>query len=101
VDENTGPFTYAPGTHPKGTVTREPEFLFKDGKTPRSNDDQVGKLVPPEKWMRGIGPAGTMIFADTRGLHKGGLAKTRERYLYTAEFTSPNAGNGGILTGRA
>jgi hypothetical protein len=101
VDENTGPFTYAPGTHPKGAVTREPEFLFKDGKTSRSNDDQVGKLVSPEKWVRGIGPAGTMIFADTRGLHKGGLAKSRERYLYTAEFTSPNAGNGGILTGRA
>lgn len=101
VDENTGPFTYAPGTHPKGSVTSEPEFLFKDGKTPRSNDEQVGKLVPAGKWVRGIGPAGTMIFADTRGLHKGGQAKTRERYLYTAEFTSPNAGDGGIVTGKA
>jgi hypothetical protein len=101
VDENTGPFTYAAGTHPKGTVKREPEFLFKDGKTPRSSDEQMAALVPSEKWVRGIGPAGTMIFADTRGLHKGGLARSRERYLYTAEFTSPNAGCGGIVTGRA
>jgi hypothetical protein len=100
VDEGNGPFTYAPGTHPKGAVTAEPEFVHKDGKTLRSNDDQVHRLVPRERWVRGVGPAGTVIFADTRGLHKGGLAFERERLLYTAEFTSPTAGDGGIRTGR-
>jgi hypothetical protein len=100
VNEGNGPFTYAPGTHPKGAVTQEPEFLHKDGKTPRSNDDQIHRLVPRDRWVRGVGPAGTVIFADTRGLHKGGLAQERDRLLYTAEFTSPNAGDGGIRTGR-
>ncbi|HYI91943.1 MAG TPA: hypothetical protein VEX68_00225 [Bryobacteraceae bacterium] len=96
VDDGAGPFTYAPGTHPKGGVVRNPEFLYKDGKTPRSDDDQMAAVVPRDRWVRGIGDIGTIIFADTRGLHKGGQATQRDRLLFTCEFTSPNAGNGGV-----
>jgi hypothetical protein len=100
VDDQAGPFTYAPGTHPKGTVVRNPEFLYKDGKTPRSDDRQMAAVVPNNRWIRGVGDIGTIIFADTRGLHKGGQATHRDRLLFTCEFTSPNAGDGGLPTSR-
>lgn len=100
VDEGAGPFTYAPGTHPKGSVVKNPEFLYKDGKTPRSDDSQMAAVVPRDRWVKGVGEIGTVIFADTRGLHKGGLALQKDRLLFTCEFTSPNAGNGGVQTSR-
>jgi hypothetical protein len=97
VDDGRGPFTYAAGSHPKAGFTASPEYLHKDGQTTRSNDRQMAKLIPSERWVTGVGPKGTVIFADTRGYHKGGLARERERLLYTCEFTSPSAGDGGIL----
>jgi hypothetical protein len=36
----------------------------------------------------GTGDAGTIIFADTRGFHKGGEARTRDRLMYTCMYTS-------------
>jgi hypothetical protein len=94
VDDGAGPFTYAPGTHPKGAVRRQPEYLHKDGHTTRSNDAQMSAVLPHDRWIKGIGPKGTIIFADTRGYHKGGLARQRDRILYIAEYLSPAGGNG-------
>jgi hypothetical protein len=96
VDMGSGPFTYARGTHMKSGFSKLPEYMHKDGETPRSNDEQMAKVVPADRWLTAIGPRGTMVFADTRGYHKGGLARERERILYTCEFTSPSAGDGGI-----
>jgi hypothetical protein len=94
VDEGAGPFTYAPGTHPKGACRRQPPYLHKDGPTTRSDDAQMATVVPPERWIKGTGPKGSIIFADTRGFHKGGLARERDRVLYIAEFLSPAGGHG-------
>jgi hypothetical protein len=94
VDDGAGPFTYAPGTHPKGGVRRTPEYLHKDGQTTRSDDRQMDAVIPSQRWVKGTGPIGTMIFADTRGFHKGGLSRERERLLYIAEFLSPMGGHG-------
>ncbi len=100
VDEGCGPFTYAVGTHHKGRVRKTPRYTHKDGSTKRSSDDQMSAVVPPERWVKGIGPRGTMIFADTHGYHKGGLARERDRLLYVAEYTSLAGGRGGISTFR-
>jgi hypothetical protein len=89
VDEGAGPFTYAPGTHFKGGLRREPDYLFEEGCTRRSSDSQMAKVVPAERWAKGVGPAGTIIFADTHGYHKGGFARFRDRIMYTCMFTSP------------
>ena len=94
VDDGAGPFTYARGTHPKGIVRRAPAYLHKDGPTTRSDDSQMAAVVPREHWVKGTGPIGTIIFADTRGYHKGGLSRERERLLYIAEFLSPMGGHG-------
>jgi hypothetical protein len=91
VDEGSGPFTYAPGTHGKGTRRTPPAHMFKEGNTTRSSDEQMAAIVPPGEWVTSIGPKGTIVLADTRGYHKGGLARDRDRIMYTCMFTSSTA----------
>jgi hypothetical protein len=83
VDDDAGPFTYAVGTHLKGGLCRKPR-----GAGNRSDDKQMAEVVPPERWVRCTGPKGTIIFADTRGYHKGGFAQERDRIMYICVFTS-------------
>ena len=89
VDEGTGPFTYAPGTHRKGSRwNQNPEFFFENN-VRRSTDQQMSKVVPQSEWVRAIGAKGTLVFADTRGFHKGGEARDKDRLMYTCMYTSP------------
>lgn len=91
VDEGAGPFTYAPGTHAKGSRRKQPAYMFKEENTKRSNDEQMAEIVPRQDWVTSMGRKGTIILADTRGYHKGGLARTRDRITYTCMFTSSTA----------
>jgi hypothetical protein len=100
VDEGAGPFTYACGTHQKGSFRTQPAFLYKDGGTPRSSDEQMAAVVPRDQWVTALGPAGTIVFADTRGFHKGGLARHRDRVVFVTLFCSPGAARGGISTAK-
>ncbi len=89
VDEGAGPFTYAPKTHRKGVNrSKQPKYTL-EGNVRRSTDEQMAEVVPKKDWVRGTGRKGTIIFADTRGFHKGGEAKTDDRLMYTCMFTSP------------
>lgn len=91
VDAGAGPLTYAPGTHARGTIkTPVASRLVREGHlmVPRSEDAQVEAVVPKEKWITAIGARGTVVLVDTRGYHKGGLARERERLLYTCMFNS-------------
>ncbi len=88
VDEGAGPFTYAKGTHFKGPLRGEPPFTL-EGHVQRSDDSQMAVVAPREQWITGTGQRGTIIFADTRGYHKGGLARTSDRIMYNCMFTSP------------
>jgi len=88
VDEQAGPFTYAPGTHPKGPIRCEPPYFIEHG-VRRSSDEQMAEVVPEDRWIKAVGPVGTVVFADTRGYHKGGLARERDRFMFVSMFTSP------------
>ena len=89
VDQGTGPFTYAPGTHRKGKLrSANPEFAIEGG-VRRTTDEQMSAVIPESEWIRGTGKKGTIIFADTRGYHKGGEARTRDRLMFTCMYTSP------------
>lgn len=90
VDEGAGPFTYAPGTHRKGKVRREPSSFDESG-VRRWTDAQMAEVVPESEWVRATGGAGTILFADTRGFHKGGLARKSDRLLFTSLYTSPTS----------
>jgi hypothetical protein len=89
VDEGAGPFVYARGSH------RRPERVAPhshlDGETPRSEDAEMAALVPPDRWLTAFGARGTIVFADTRGYHKGGWSRSVERVVYVCEFLSSRA----------
>ena len=98
VDEGAGPFTYAPGTHRKGRFRSiEPEF-FMEGGVRRTTDEQMIAVFPKENWKKGMGKKGTIIFADTRGFHKGGEARTKDRLMYTCMYTSRASESKELLT---
>ena len=88
VDEGAGPVTYAAGTHAKGDIRRTPDY-FLEGGVKRTNDDQMAQVASTERWIKATGARGTIVFADTRGYHKGGLARECDRVMYTCMFTSP------------
>jgi hypothetical protein len=87
VDEGKGPFTYVPGTHVRGARRVEPATA-QEGQHRRANDEQMEAVVARDEWFVGTGPAGTILFADTTGWHKGGSARTGDRLLYTCLFGS-------------
>jgi hypothetical protein len=86
VAEGAGPFTYASRSRSR----RAPQSFDENG-VRRWDDEQMAELVPPEKWIKATGEKGTVVFADTRGYHKGGLAREHDRVLYTCMFTSPTS----------
>jgi hypothetical protein len=87
VDAGAGPFTYAPGTHRKGPNRREPEF-FLEGRVKRTDDEQMAAVVPRSEWVSAVGRKGSIVFADTNGYHRGGLARESDRLMYTCMYTS-------------
>lgn len=87
IDDGAGPFTYAPGSHRKGRIKTEPEYAIENG-VRRTSDAQMAAVVPEERWIKCLGSKGTIIFADTRGYHKGGLARQSDRLMYLCMFTS-------------
>lgn len=87
VDLGAGPFTYAKGTHRKGPIQSEPQY-FLEGRVKRTEDDQMAAVVPREQWLTATGTRGTIVFADTNGYHRGGLARDSDRLMYTCMYTS-------------
>jgi hypothetical protein len=81
VDGGCGPFQYASGSHMKSANANVRAF-DKYG----LGDDEMATLVPRDRWFVGTGPPGTIIFADTRGYHKGGLARQRERLVFVGMY---------------
>lgn len=91
VDEGTGPFTYIAGSQPGGRWQKLASHRFfghgsyypKDGKV----EEDIKKLgVPPEDLRLNTGKAGTIIFCNTMGVHKGGYATKGERIMITAFY---------------
>lgn len=86
VDEDTGPFTYIVSSHYGGRW----RYVFPQ-RPPHGYyplDGAVEKIIPSTYTKVCTGRAGTIIFCDTSGLHKGGYAKKHERLMYTAGFLS-------------
>src|SRR3990172_300126 len=87
VNDGAGPFTYAPRTHICGSRSVEPAGFY-EGHVRRSTDDQMDAVVPRNDWVVASGTPGTIVFADTSGLHKGGLALMSDRLMFTCMYVS-------------
>ena len=86
VDEGAGPFIYVKGTQYGGRW----RHLFREqpphGFLPPS--EPIDTLIPPSDIKHFTGRAGTIIFCDTSGYHRGGYATQRERIMLTMGYCS-------------
>lgn len=85
VDESSGPFIYVPGSQPRGRYSH----LTPPSRHPwRLQDHEVESVFPKEYWTLCSGAAGTVIVADTVGLHKGGFTISGYRGVAVFTYTS-------------
>ncbi len=90
VNEGAGPFTYIKGTQPRGKFSHvAPHKYFGEGsyypkdrviQSACTNKKVAEQIVPM------VGKAGTIIFANTLGLHRGGSAHQKERHMLTLNY---------------
>lgn len=86
VDETAGPFTYIRGTQHGGKWRALAPQEPPRGSYPPA--DKIERIIPREDMLVGTGRAGTIIFCDTSGIHKGGYATKKERLMFTAGYCS-------------
>jgi hypothetical protein len=87
VGPQDGPTSYIPASHELGASKIRPE-AFLENTAWRSTDEQMEKTVPRDRWVIATGERGTIWFIDTRGYHKGGHVRGKDRLLYNAMWTS-------------
>ncbi len=86
VDDDTGPFMYVKGSQLGGKWRNFYPQIPPTGVYPP--EGAVESAVPREDIAICTGKAGTIIFADTSGLHKGGFCKKKDRKHFVGGFTS-------------
>ena len=94
IDENAGPFTYVPDSHLKGTYGDlwPGDTILKHvygGSYPDTKD--LEEKFKNEQIKVCTAKAGTLIFCDTYGLHRGGHCKTTDRILGNWVYTTPSS----------
>jgi hypothetical protein len=84
VDENSGPFIYV-----KQSTYGRKYGSYLPQRPPKGYypvEGAVEKKVEGNDITVCTGKAGTVVFADTSGLHKGGYAKLNKRVMFTAGY---------------
>ncbi|QLC22271.1 hypothetical protein HFP51_08840 [Parasphingopyxis sp. CP4] len=85
-EPSDGPFQYVRGSHDRGTrkslFPQTPPFGFYPG------DEEVGNAVSEDEIITVTGKAGTVIFADTNAIHRGGFSTRNERTMFAAVYVS-------------
>lgn len=87
TDEGAGPFMYVKGSQYGGKWRHKFPQRPPVGVYPPPG--AVEQAIPKEDIKICTAPAGTIIFADTSGLHRGGYSTTARRVMSFADFTSP------------
>ena len=91
VDEEAGPFEYLRGSPAGGRNAHlwpwEGDEVYEaHGLYPPQ--DEFESKAPAEDVLTATGPAGTMVFADTSGFHRGGWTRHKPRVLSYCSFVS-------------
>ena len=88
VDDTNGPFVYVKKSQPSGKSIYS---RFAPQKLPYGSypdEHLLSSKVSHNDVVTAVGKAGTVIFCDTAGLHKGGLSFSGERVMATAFYPS-------------
>jgi hypothetical protein len=87
VDAETGPFEYVPGSQPGGV---HGDFHpWEPMRVGRISEEELARRVRSDEVRTFTAPAGTMIFCNTSGLHRGGFAEAKPRVLAAVTYCSP------------
>jgi hypothetical protein len=87
VTAGSGPLEYARGSNARAR-RRERWGTEYDGIGFRISDREIAARIPAEEIVTAVGRAGTAVFCDTRGLHRGGLARSDERLVIQITWSS-------------
>ena len=87
VKMETGPFTYVKGSHKDNESSLSQNRYGAGGIYPRKSIFQ--KLIDEDRIIPICGKAGTLIFADTTGLHCGGNSISGTRSMATLVYYPP------------
>lgn len=88
-DVGTGPFMYVKGSHYGGRWRDIFPQIPPAGRYPPNG--AVERVVSPEDILVCLAKAGTLVFADTSGLHRGGYSTEKERFTSGSTFFSSAA----------
>lgn len=86
VTLDNGPFQYIKGSHIYSSLNKSAKYLNKEISSRRFSEDEVKVLVDNQIVQNPttfIGKAGSLLIADTRGLHRGSPLKSGNRYALT------------------
>jgi hypothetical protein len=87
VDDQAGPMEYFAGSQLGGAY--EHLFPWRDPlQMPYPPDGAIDRVIPASKRVVLRGRPGTLIFCDTAGLHRGGVAQNKARILATAAYVT-------------
>jgi len=87
VDEDMGPFQYVAGSQPGGPYAEAWAWQPLGQNYP--TEEELEGRVPASAVQTFTGPAGTLLFCNTAGFHRGGFSTTQPRVLATATYSSP------------
>lgn len=82
VDSDGGPHCFIKGTHKAGT---QPKEILSKGYA-RITEEDIERLYPGDRKTEILGPRGTLLIADTRGLHKGKTPETHDRLVFQLNY---------------
>jgi hypothetical protein len=89
IDDDAGPFQYIAGSA-EGRRYGDLWPWSVGGET-YPPQDELARAVTESDYVTARGPAGTIIFCDTSGFHRGGFARSRPRLMSYLTYTSPAA----------
>ena len=87
VDESMGPFQYVAGSQPGGPYADAWGWQPLGQNYP--TEAELEARIPADAVKTFTGPAGTFLFCNTAGFHRGGFSTTAPRVLATATYSSP------------
>jgi hypothetical protein len=93
VGNQNGPFGFIPRTQPLGSRRIRPD----GSEHGRTNDEQMRRAVDESNWKICTGSAGSVIYADTCGYHKGVKPVAGRRLMLMVHYSSGAATSGSEL----
>ena len=87
VDERMGPFQYVAGSAATGPYAREWPWTPLGANYP--DEGELERRIAPDAVQTFTGPAGTLLFCNTSGFHRGGQSRSDPRVLATWTYSSP------------